>query len=245
MSSEKPLLSSADDNNKQQYSSKLIKFLIGHHKQVGLFANLLLSLGFTLLLCFEIYDVKDRARETTSIILYFCSFSILVLSGVIEFAIDIYCVRSTGSGRYYSRSTKWNRGISLLFITAMVLNIIAITLWLKFLFQAEKICLLCSSYLFMIMSMIAIYFQIQDMLMKNWLVDTSNKLNFISNVIVVIIAILGLISSHLDISYNSTTDDGVDGIDTIDIIHLIVVPGGLLSALIYAIADLCRVSLHR
>jgi len=97
----------------------------------------------------------------------------------------------------------------------------------------------------MIMSMIAIYFQIQDMLMKNWLVDTSNKLNFISNVIVVIIAILGLISSHLDISYNSTTDDGVDGIDTIDIIHLIVVPGGLLSALIYAIADLCRVSLHR
>lgn len=214
--------------------NKLTKFLISHHKRVGLFANLMLAFGFTLLLCFEIYDIQDRAREAVAIVLYFLSFSILTLSGMIELAIDIYCVRTMGSGRYYSNSAKWNRCISLIFLAALILDIVAVALWLRFLFDAENVCLLCSSYLYLVMSMVALYFQIRDMQVKNWIVDLPNRINFIGNFVVVIFAVLRLVSRHMVYSDQ-------DFESTINFIGLVTIPGWLFSAILYVTADLCRI----
>eukprot|EP00985_Skeletonema_marinoi_P020292 scaffold12010_cov180-Skeletonema_marinoi.AAC.2 len=63
-------------------------------------ANLILLSGCILGVWFQIYEFNSRDRELIAITVYFLSFSLLVISGIVELSVDLFSIRTTGHGRY-------------------------------------------------------------------------------------------------------------------------------------------------
>lgn len=78
------------------------------------------------------YEFRSRDRQLIAITVYFLGFALLVLSGIVivELSVDIFSVRMVGHGRYHSKSSLWNRAISVLFITMAILDIVSFCYWM-------------------------------------------------------------------------------------------------------------------
>ena len=94
----------------------------GYLNRRSFIANFILLLGYTFGLWFQVYEFQGRDRTTIAITVYFVAFVLLILSGLLELSVDIFSTRSVGHGRYHSTSYRWNRFISLLFISAGILD---------------------------------------------------------------------------------------------------------------------------
>jgi hypothetical protein len=191
-------------------------------------ANLILLLGYIFALWFQIYDFNKRAREAVAISVYFLGFALLVVSAIIELSVDIVSARTVGHGRYHSHSPVWNRIISLFFIAAMILDIVSFSYWILRKFDIEDIVLVCSAYILLIMATLAVFFQI-----KERIVDTPDTIEFFSNSMVFLNAILGVVLRHLELS-EKDLDNLTNGME----LSLVIV--FLISTVLYILADLLR-----
>lgn len=209
-------------------------------------ANVILLFGYTFGLWFQIYEFTNRAREKIAITVYFLGFVLIVISGIIEFTIDICSVRTVGHGRYHSGSPKWNRIISVLFIVMGILDIVGFSLWIKREFESEKKVLLCSAYLLLVMAVLSLFFQMKEEYSKgegegtDFIDFIPNGLAFTmdltSNGFVFIGAVWYVVFLHLEVSASPEKDFGdIPNKMELDMMILFFV-----SAMLYVIADWIR-----
>lgn len=205
--------------------------------RAGLLANITLLLGYIFGLWFTIYEFNDRDRETVAIVVYFLAFALLVISGIIELSVDVFSQRTVGHGRYHSDSARWNRVISILFISAGILDIVAFVYWMRWEPDVENVVLSVSSYLLLVMSILALYFHIKDLQSESWAeAIISDKIDLMANVLVFVITVVGVVLGHMensDIDYGNATDQ----------MELALVSLWLFSSVLYVTTDVIRLSL--
>ena len=208
-------------------------------------ANIILLFGYTFGLWFQIYEFTERAREPIAIFVYFLGFVLIVISGIIEFLIDVCSVRTVGHGRYHSGSTIWNRIISILFIAMGILDIVGFAYWIKREFETEKKVLLCSSYLLLVMAALSLFFQIKE----EYKGEGTDFIDFIpnglaftmdltSNGFVFIGAVWYVVFLHLEVS--DAQKDQKDFGDIPSKMELDMMILFFVSAMLYVIADWLR-----
>mmetsp|Transcript_17488 Transcript_17488/g.37812 ORF Transcript_17488/g.37812 Transcript_17488/m.37812 type:complete len:265 (+) Transcript_17488:176-970(+) len=174
---------------------------ISRSNRVGLFANLILLLGYIFALWFQIYEFNGRDRETIAIVVYFLAFALLILSGIVELSVDVFSVRTIGHGRYRSDSARWNRAISSLFIMAGILDIAAFVYWMRREMEVEDKVLLVSSYILLIMAILALYFQLLEIKLQSWQETVlSDKFDLVANGLVFIVTVVGVVLRHMEYS---------------------------------------------
>lgn len=160
-------------------------------------------------------------------VLYFVRFILLTLSGLLELSVDALRIRTVRHGRYSVRSN-WNIIISLLFISAGILDIIALFVIEPFALIKEMI-FLVSDYILLVMAVLI-------MPLHSWRETTMpDKIDFTANGLVLVVAVLGVVLGHKDLS---SYDDG-EAITTKGL-ALIPPPIWIVSSLIYCVADVQR-----
>ena len=160
-------------------------------------------------------------------VLYFVGFILLILSGLLELSVDTLRIRTVRHGRYSDRSN-WNLFISLLFILAGVLDIIALFIIEPFAWMKEMF-FLVSDYILLVMAVLI-------MPLHSWRETTiPDKIDFTANGVVLVVAILGVVFGHKELS---SYDDG-EAITRMGL-ALIPPPIWILSSLMYCVADVQR-----
>lgn len=203
--------------------------------RAGLVANTFLLLGYTFALWFQVYDFTDRSWENIAIAVYFVAFALLILSAFIELGIDCFSVRTTGHGRYHGDSARWNRFVSVLFIAAGILDMVAFVFWMERDNDTENMVLLISSYVLLVMAILALYFQVQDVREQSWPgTITSDRIDLAANGIVFILSVVGVVLRHMQTS----TKDFDDADDRLE---MATVPIWLFTAVMYVTTDVIRV----
>lgn len=197
---------SADDGNRRhdvqtpqtEHRSKEITTLEGFF---NFLADFMLVIGYSLYLGCQVYEYQNgslfwyrrRARRRRLLIdpsyhhtnsylfaLYFAGFILLILSGLLELSVDGLRIRTVRHGRYSDRSN-WNLFISCLFISAGILDIIALFIiepfaWIKEMF------FLVSDYILLVMAVLI-------MPLHSWRETTMlDKIDFTSNGLVLVVA---------------------------------------------------------
>ncbi len=201
-------------------------------------ANIILLFGYTFGLWFQIYEYTGRARLKIAITVYFLGFSLIVVSGIIEFLIDVCERRTTGHGRYHSGSRIVNCIISILFIAMGILDIVGFYYWMIRDFDTEDKVLLCSSYLLVVVAVLSLFFQIKEE-------EGTNLINFIpdglvftidliSNGFVFIGAVWYVVFQHLEVFGQKNFGDVPNRMELQMMILFFV------SAVLYVIADSLR-----
>jgi hypothetical protein len=201
-------------------------------------ANIILLFGYTFGLWFQIYEYTNRARETIAITVYFLGFSLIVVSGIIEFLIDVCERRTTGHGRYHSGIMIVNCIISILFIAMGILDIVGFYYWKIKDFDTERKVLLCSSYLLVVVAVLSLFFQIKEE-------EGTNLINFIpdglvftidliSNGFVFIGAVWYVVFQHVEVFWQKDFGDVPNRMELQMMILFFV------SAVLYVIADSLR-----
>lgn len=209
----------------------------GYLNRRSFIANFILLLGYTFGLWFQVYEFQGRDRTTIAITVYFVAFVLLILSGLLELSVDIFSTRTVGHGRYHSTSERWNRFISLLFISAGILDIIGFVYWMQREPITERQVLLVSAYVLFVMAIIVIYFQIVEVKKDTWSGTlSSDKVDLVANGIVLVVTILGVVLRHTDLSSN---DYG----DATDRLELATVPIWLFTSILYTFTDLLRLQM--
>jgi len=201
--------------------------------RAGLAANIILLIGFTFALWFGIYEFNGRDRETIAIVVYFLAFAFLIISGLVELSVDVFSVRTTGHGRYHSDSAVWNSFISCLFVLAGMLDIVAFVYWMRRDPDTEVQVLLVSSYVLLTMAILALYFQLRETKEQQWQIITSDKIDLVSNGLVFIISVAGVVLRHMQYPGN---DFG----DVTDELELALMPIFLFSSILYVTTDVMR-----
>ncbi len=187
------------------------------------------------------YEFTSRARETIAITVYLLGFVLIVISGIIEFSIDICSVRTVGHGRYHSGSPIWNRIISILFIAMGILDIAGFVYWMKREFDVEKKVLLCSAYLLLVMATLSLFFQMKESykgdgtdLIDFFPIGLAFTMDLISNGFIFIGAVWYVVFLHLEVSAQKDFGDIPSRME-LDMMILFFV-----SAALFAIADWLR-----
>ena len=202
----------------------------------GLAANLVLMLGYALAVWFQALEFDGRARETVAVVVYFLAFALLLLSGVIELSVDVFSVRVVGHGRYHSRA-RWNRVVSILFIAAGVLDIVAFVYWMRRDFDVEDVVLLISSYVLLSMAILVLGFQVQELGGQSWKESiTSDMIDFLANVIVFVLSVTGVLLRHMQHSPKKAFEESLS-----DRLEMATVPLWLVTSLMYVMTDVIRV----
>ena len=195
-------------------------------------ANLILVAGYSFGLCFQIYEFNGRAREIIAIVVYFVAFILLILSGILEWTVDAFSKRLVCHGRYHANSAAWNTCISILFISAGILDIVAFVYWIRKEFDAEDIILLVSSYVLLVMAIVVLYFQLMEIRNTTWTgTILSDKADLVANVLVMIVTIMGVVLRHMEFGDFGETPDRME---------LATVPIWLCSSIIYTSTDALR-----
>mmetsp|Transcript_19033 Transcript_19033/g.27093 ORF Transcript_19033/g.27093 Transcript_19033/m.27093 type:complete len:276 (+) Transcript_19033:86-913(+) len=203
-------------------------------------ANITLLFGYTFGLWFQIYEFTGRAREKIAIAVYLVGFSLIVISGIIEFSIDICQRRTMGHGRYHSGSTIVNYIISILFIAMGILDIVGFYYWMIEDFDTENKVLLCSAYLLVIVAVLSLFFQIKQEQdegtnFNDFIPDGLGfTIDLISNGFVFIGAVWYIVFQHLEVSGQKDFGDVPDRMELQMMILFFV------SAALYVIADSLR-----
>mmetsp|Transcript_2744 Transcript_2744/g.6255 ORF Transcript_2744/g.6255 Transcript_2744/m.6255 type:complete len:269 (-) Transcript_2744:434-1240(-) len=201
-----------------------------------LVANVILVLGYALAVWFQALEFDGRARETVAVAVYFPAFALLLLSGVIELSVDVFSVRVVGHGRYHSSSARWNRVVSILFIAAGVLDIVAFVYWLRRDFDVEDVVLLISSYVLLAMAILVLGLQVQEIGRQSWKESiTSDRIDFVANVLVFVLSVTGVVLRHMQHSPKEAFEERSDRLE------MATVPLWLVSSLMYVTADVIRV----
>lgn len=227
--------SSDDRKSKKDRETHLA---ISRANRTGLVANMILMLGYIFTLWFQVYEFTARDRETIAIVVYFLGFALLILSGLIELSVDVFSIRTIGHGRYHSDSALWNRIISTLFISAGILDIVAFVYWMRRELEIENTVLTVSSYILLIMAILALYFQmVNDYLMpssSSWAETIiADKIDLMANVLVFATTIVGVVLRHME---GSDRDFG----DSTNQMELAMMPLFLFSSILYVINDIMR-----
>ena len=196
-------------------------------------ANLILLVGYAIALVFQVYELNGRDRETIAVALYFVAFALLVLSGIIELSVDVLSTRSVKHGRYHSSSDGWNRLISFLFISAGILDIVAFVYWQNRQPDIEDIVLLVSSYVLLIMAVLALCFQVMEIGEVLWKeVIVPDKIDFFANLAVLVVTVMGVVLRHMNVSDADS--------DMTAKLEFATLPIWLFSSILYVTSDVIR-----
>ena len=200
------------------------------------FANVVLALGYAIGLLFQVYQFVGKPREDIAIAAYFLSFALLILSGAIELVVNQLMLRTVGHGRYHSESAFWNGVISGWFISAGILDIVGFVYWLGKDKVTENLVLLVSSYILLMMAIMAPYFQIIKLKDSPWSQTMKwDRIDLFANGLVVVTAVLGVVFRHMDHSGRKDLSDVKENIE------LATVPIFLFSSVLYNVSNALRV----
>ena len=228
---QQPLLDEEESGRATKASSKCSEASLSRR---AFLANVILLLGYSIGFMFQVYEFNGRDRETIAIVLYFVAFALLVLSGIIQLTVDVFGTRLVKQGRYYSGSVGWNTFISFLFISAGTLDIVAFVYWQNRQPDIEEQILLVSSYVIFIMAVLALYFQVMKIREVHWKkVIVPDKIDFIANMAVLIVAVMGVILRHMNVA---NVDKDVE-----DKLELATFPIWVFSSMLFVTTDVIRI----
>ena len=150
--------------------------------------------------------------------------------------MDVFSIRTVGHGRYHSDSARWNSVVSALFITAGILDIIAIVYWMRREMEVEDVVLLVSSYVLLAMASLVLLFQVQEIKQSTWEGKRkSDRIDLFANGIVLIITVVGVVLRHMEHSRN---DYG----EATNRMELALVPIWLFTSMLYVSTDMIRLN---
>jgi hypothetical protein len=202
-----------------------------HINRLALLANVVLVLGFAFNLWFQYYEFVRRDREIVAIVVYFAAFALLILAGIMELCIDALSVRTVGHGRYHADSALWNGVISLLFVSAGLLDIVSFIFWMEGKKGEERKVLLISAYVFFIAATLALTFNVLEAKKVSWPGTIKpDRIDLMANGLFFVTAVLGVVLRHIQFSQM-----GFDG--ATNEMELIIVPLFLFCSILFVIAD--------
>ena len=202
-----------------------------HINRLSLLANAVLLLGYSFNLWFQYYEFNSRDRETVAIVVYFIAFALLVLSGIMELCIDAFSVRAVGHGRYHADSAYWNGAVSIMFVSAGLLDVVAFIFWMEKMKGEENSVLLLSAYVLFVTATLALTFNVLET--KKMSLSGTNKpdrIDLMANGLFFVAAVMGIVLRHVQFAqmgFEGATND----------MELIIVPLFLFCSILYVTAD--------
>lgn len=194
-------------------------------------ANVVLLLGYSFNLWFEYYEFNRRDRETVAIVVYFVAFSLLILSGIMELCVDAFSVRTSGHGRYHADSANWNVAISILFVSAGLLDVVAFIFWMKMMKGEENAVLLISAYVLFLTAIFALLFDILKLKKESWpRMTRPDRIDLMANGLFFVTALIGIVLRHVqfaEMGFAKATNE----------MELVMVPLFLFCSILYVSAD--------
>jgi len=206
--------------------------------QAALLAHIVLLFGYTINLWFQYYEFNDRDMENLAMFLYFLAFALLISSAVIELGVDVFSKREVGHGRYHADSATWNRIISILFIFAGILDIVAFFYWINMDMTAENLALLVGAYVLLVMAMLALCFQLMTLKSQAWAdVIRSDRIDFMANILILVITVMNTVLRHVEHAAGNPMGDSGPAASNLEMAIVVLF---LLSSVLYVTADVLK-----
>jgi hypothetical protein len=198
---------------------------------LALLANVVLALGFAFNLWFQYYEFVHQDCKIVAIIVYFAAFALLILAGIMELCIDALSICTVGHCHYHVDSALWNRVISLLFVSAGLLDVVSFIFWMEGKKGEEREVLLILAYVFCIAATLALTFNVLETkkISQPGMIKP-NRINLMANGLFFITVVVGVVLRHLQLSQM-----GFDG--ATNEMELIIVPLFLFCSTLFMIAD--------
>ena len=195
---------------------------------LALLANVVLLLGYSFNLWFQYYEYNRRDRETIAIVVYFIAFALLVLSGIMELCVDKV------HGRYHSHSAFWNGVISITFVTAGLLDVVAFIFWMEKMKREEKTVLLISAYVLFVAATLALTFSVLETKKLSWSgTMKADRIDLMANSLFFVTALMGIVLRHVQFAQAGSEE-------ATNVMELIIVPLFLFCSILYVTADCHR-----
>jgi hypothetical protein len=202
-----------------------------HINRLALLANAVLLLGYSFNLWFQYYEFNRRDRETVAIVVYFVAFALLILSGIMELFVDAFSVRTLGHGRYHSHSAYWNGVVSIMFVSAGLLDVVSFIFWMEKMKGEENAVLLISAYVLFVTATLALTFSVLETKKISWSGTIKpDRIDLMANGLFFVTSVMGIVLRHVQFSqagFEEATND----------MELIIVPLLLFCSILYVTAD--------